>query len=95
MEKKKRLPKTVGSRYVVKVNNEMVETRDSRKEAMDYIRTIPLDNSIQVIELTRETLFETPLYTFKPKLKVEYKLTSADDIDFDVDDESLDDEEIL
>lgn len=60
-KKVQKVPKTIGKRYVVKVNNESVSATESLKEARAYITTLALNSSVANISIVKETVTETVL----------------------------------
>ncbi len=63
-----KVPKQIGKRYVVKVNNQPVFTSEFRKEAFNFIATLTINETIQEVSVVRETVSEYALKTFKPQV---------------------------
>jgi hypothetical protein len=63
-----KVPKQVGKRYVVKVNNQPVFATETRKEAFGYIAALTLNETILEVSVVRETVSEYALKTFKPQI---------------------------
>lgn len=80
MEKKQKVPKTVGKRYVVQVNNNPVFTGETLKEARAYVTSLVINDSIEGVSIVKETVTETLLSTFTPQVQ---KVLVASDLDFD------------
>jgi hypothetical protein len=75
------LPKQIGKRYVVKVNNQPVFTSETRKEAFGYIATLTLNETISEVSVVRETVSEYALKTFKPQIST---VLVASDLDLTI-----------
>jgi hypothetical protein len=65
-----KVPKQIGKRYVVKVNNQPVFTSETRKEAFGYIAALTINETITEVSVVRETVSEYALKTFKPQTSV-------------------------
>lgn len=68
-KKNQKVPKTIGKRYVVKVNNEVVFATESLKEARGYIATLALTEAVTGVSIVKETVTETVLSNFEPKVQ--------------------------
>lgn len=87
MTQKNRIPRTVGKKYVVKVNGDVAFSSESLKEARAFIASMIVNDSIQGVSIVKETLTETVLTNFTPQTQ---KVLVAADLGADL----LDDEEI-
>ncbi len=78
--KKNKGPKTVASRYVVKVNEQPVQTFDSLKDARAYIGSMVVNEGVEGVSIVRETVTETLINSFTPKTTT---ILTADSLGFD------------
>lgn len=80
MSKQRRKPYNVTTSYIIAVNGEYLEERNSLAMARKYIRhelpRLPLSSKIHIIkQVTSETIMDEIEYTMQPVLKV----TNLDD----------------
>jgi len=67
MEKTNRVPKVKNSKYVIKVNGEIVDRHDRLAMARKALEKLSIPSGTKSVELIRETTTETTINTFKPK----------------------------
>lgn len=83
-EKKFKNPVVIATQYAIKLNSEIVATKQSRKEATDYIKSMSLSTDNDVIELVRQNVTEYHINTYKIKTE---KVLVAADLSLDIDSE--------
>lgn len=59
--------KTIQTSYLVKVNNEIVETRASLRDARQLIKLMSINDDILTVSIIKQTLNETILGVYHTK----------------------------
>lgn len=82
--KKSRPLKVLNSQYVVKINGNAVksfssdfDTKTALAEARKYVANLSINDTIQNVTIVRETLTQTVLTVFTPKVQT---VLTADDL---------------
>lgn len=59
--------KTILTSYIVKVNNEVVETLPSLREARLFIKTLCINDDVNTVYIIKQSVNETILDTYETK----------------------------
>jgi hypothetical protein len=70
--------KTIQTSYLIKVNNEVVDTMPSLKEARQLIKTLSVNDDVFTVFIIKQTINETLLDTYHTKTT---KVLVADQLD--------------
>lgn len=59
--------KTILTSYLVKVNNEIVDTFSSLREARQFIKILAINDDINIVHIIKQSINETILDTYETK----------------------------
>lgn len=68
------------SNYLIKINEELAETKPSLREARQHIKNMPILDTVNCVSIVKQTITETVLDSYEPKLT---KVLVATDLGFD------------
>lgn len=72
--------KTISTQYLIKINNDTVSNGfDSLREARQYLKSMVLDDDINLVSIVRQNLNETVLDTYETKVTRVLTATQLDD----------------
>lgn len=71
--------KTILTTYLVKINSEIVDKFATLRDARQHIRSMPINDDVNVVQIIKQTLNETLLDTYETQTTKILKATHLDE----------------
>ncbi len=71
--------KTILTTYIVRVNNEIIDKFPSLREARQHIKSLVINDDINIVHIVKQTVNETLLDTYETKTTRVLMVTQLDE----------------